>query len=322
MPVRSRSVRWGALVAGCLLTITACGGGPDGAGGTGGTGGAGDSGTSSGVPDTAAILQAVTKDPQLAATVPAQIAQAGSLNLGSNLQSAPNNFYAADGKTPVGFEVDLAKAIAAKLGLTVHYSDMPFGSLITSLQSGRLDLTMAGMNDTKAREQQIDFVDYFTSGITIMTRKGNPDGITGPDTLCGKTVAVVQGTSHQSFAAEQSTRCTQAGKPAITVTATDSDSQNQTQLRTGRVNAILNDLPTAAYVSKNAGNGQFFEVVPGQPINGGPYGIGVNKNDPQLRDAVAKALTALVADGTYAKVLDSWGIKQGALNQVSVNAGS
>jgi polar amino acid transport system substrate-binding protein len=307
---------WGALVVGCLLLTAACGGGPDGAGGDSSGGGG------SGIPNTAAILQGVTKDAQLAATLPAQITKAGAFNIGSNLQSAPNNFYAADGKTPVGFEVDLAKAVAAKLGLAAHYTDMAFGSLITSLQSGRLDLTMAGMNDTKDRQQQIDFVDYFTSGITIMVRKGNPESITGPDSLCGKTVAVVQGTSHQTFAAEQSTRCTQAGKPAVTTTATDSDSQNQNQLRTGRVAAILNDLPTAAYVSKNAGNGEFFEIVPGEPINGGPYGIGVNKANPQLRDAVEKALTALVDDGTYGKILDAWGVRQGAITKVTVNAGS
>ncbi|MFD4254250.1 ABC transporter substrate-binding protein [Amycolatopsis thermoflava] len=314
MSARSRVTRWGAVVVGCLLLTAACGGGSDGAGSATTTG--------SGVPDTAAILQGVTKDPQLAAGLPAPVAQAGKLNIGSNMQSAPNNFYSADGKTPVGFEVDIAKAVAAKLGLTVQHTDMAFGSLITSLQSGRLDLTMAGMNDTQARQQQIDFVDYFTSGITIMVRKGNPDGITGPDSLCGKTVAVVQGTSHQTFAAEQSAKCVQAGKPEVTTTATDSDSQNQNQLRTGRVAAILNDLPTAAYVSKNAGGGEFFEVVPGEPINGGPYGIGVNKANTQLRDAVAAALTALVDDGTYGRILDAWGVKQGAITKVTVNAGS
>ncbi|GAB3575459.1 ABC transporter substrate-binding protein [Amycolatopsis endophytica] len=314
MSARSRVTRWGGLTVGCLLLTAACGGGPDGAGG--------DSATGSDVPDTAAILQAVTKDPQLAATLPADIARAGALNIGSNMQSAPNNFYSSDGKTPVGFEVDIAKAVAAKLGLTANHTDMAFGSLITSLQSGRLDLTMAGMNDTRARQAQIDFVDYFTSGITIMIRKGNPDGITGPDSLCGKTVAVVQGTSHQTFAAEQSAKCVQGGKPEVTTTATDSDSQNQNQLRTGRVAAILNDLPTAAYVSRTAGGGEFFEVVPGEPINGGPYGIGVDKADPQLRDAVEKALSALVADGTYGKILDAWGVRQGAITKVTVNAGS
>ena len=306
-----------ALLASLVVFLSACGGGPDGAGGT-----SQPAGSASAIPDTAAILAAVQKDPQLSAALPATVAQAGTLHLASNIQSAPNNFYAADGKTPIGYEVDLAKALAAKLGLKVSYQDMAFGSLITSLQSGRVDLTMAGMNDTKARQQQIDFVDYFTSGITIMTRKGNPDGITGPDTLCGKNVAVVQGTSHQKFATEQSTLCTGAGKPAVTVTATDSDNQNQNQLRTGRVQAILNDLPSAVYISRTAGEGKFFEVVPGGPIDGGPYGIGVNKQNRPLAEAVQKALTALITDGTYGKILQAWGVEQGALKEVAINGGS
>jgi len=313
---RSRALQAG-LLASLAVLVTACGGGPDGAGGTSQAAGA----PASGIPDTAAIVQGVQKDAQLNAALPDTVKQAG-LHLASNLQSAPNNFYAADGKTPIGYEVDLAKAIAAKLGVPVAHQDMAFGSLITSLQSGRIDLTMAGMNDTKARQAQIDFVDYFTSGITIMIRKGNPDGITGPDALCGKNVAVVQGTSHQKFAAEQSTKCTQAGKPAVNVTATDSDNQNQNQLRTGRVQAILNDLPSAVYISRTAGDGKFFEVVPGEPIDGGPYGIGVNKANTTLRDAVQKALQALITDGTYGKILQAWGVEQGAIKEAAVNGGS
>ncbi|WP_103347818.1 ABC transporter substrate-binding protein [Amycolatopsis sp. CA-128772] len=305
------------LLASLAVLVTACGGGPDGAGGTSQAAGA----PASGIPDTAAIVQGVQKDAQLNAALPDAVKQAG-LHLASNLQSAPNNFYAADGKTPIGYEVDLAKAIAAKLGVPVTHQDMAFGSLITSLQSGRIDLTMAGMNDTKARQAQIDFVDYFTSGITIMIRKGNPDGITGPDTLCGKNVAVVQGTSHQKFAEAQSTKCTQAGKPALTVTATDSDNQNQNQLRTGRVQAILNDLPSAVYISRTAGEGKFFEVVPGEPIDGGPYGIGVSKTNTALRDSVQKALQALIADGTYGKILQAWGVEQGAIEKAAINGGS
>lgn len=316
---RSRVAQAVVALASLAVLATACGGGPDGAGGTSQAAGAAPA---TGIPDTAAIVHGVRKDDGLNAALPASVKQAGVLHLASNLQSAPNNFYAADGKTPVGYEVDLAKAIAAKLGVTVAHQDMAFGSLITSLQSGRIDLTMAGMNDTKARQAQIDFVDYFTSGITIMIRKGNPDAVTGPDTLCGKNVAVVQGTSHQKFAAAQSTKCTQAGKPALNVTATDSDNQNQNQLRTGRVQAILNDLPSAVYISRTAGDGKFFEVVPGEPIDGGPYGIGVNKQNPQLRDAVQKALQALIADGTYGKILQAWGVEQGAIKEAAVNGGS
>ncbi|MFD9957857.1 ABC transporter substrate-binding protein [Amycolatopsis sp. NPDC058986] len=307
----------GGLIALVSLGAAACGGGPDGAGGKSQAAAA-----PSAIPDNAALLAAVKPDPALKEALPANVKQAGVLNLASNIQSAPNNFYSADGKTPIGYEVDLAKAIAAKLGVTVTHQDMAFGSLITSLQSGRVDLTMAAMNDTKARQEQIDFVDYFSSGITIMVAKGNPEGITGPDTLCGKNVALVQGTSHQKFATEQSGKCTAAGKQAITVTATDSDTQNQNQLRTRRVAAILNDLPSAVYISRTAGEGKFFEVVPGEPINGGPYGLGINKQNKPLTDAVQKALQALVTDGTYGKILQAWGVEQGAVKEVRVNGGS
>jgi polar amino acid transport system substrate-binding protein len=315
----SRRAVVAAVVLSSALVVAACGGGADGAGGSGSSGGGtGDSA----IPNTDAVLAAVTKDPKLAAELPASISSAGTIKLGSNLQSAPDNFYAADGRTPVGFEVDLAKAMATKLGVTVSYQDMPFGSLITSLQSGRIDMTMAAMNDTKEREQKIDFVDYFRSGITIMVQSGNPDNINGPGDLCGKTVAVDQGTSQESFAHQQGSTCVAAGKQTVTVVATDNDAQNQNQLRTGRVGAILNDLPTAVYVSKTAGKGKYFQVVPGAPINGGPYGIGVNKDDPALAKAVHDALAALLADGTYGKILAAWNVSQGALTQVSVNAGS
>jgi len=315
-PVRTR---FSLLLVGVLAAaVTACGSGVGGGGGDA-TEQPAASGEKSAIPDNASLISAIEPDQALAGGLPAAIAQSKTINVGSNIQSAPNNFYAADGKTPIGFEVDLAKAIGKKIGVETAYQDMAFGSLITSLQSGRIDMTMAGMNDTKERQQQIDFVDYFSSGITIMVQKGNPDGITGPDTLCGKNVAVVQGTSHQTFAAAQSDKCVQEGKPAITVTATDSDTQNQNQLRTGRVDAILNDLPSAVYISRTAGEGNIFEVVPGEPIDGGPYGIGFAKDDVALRDAVNKALGELMTDGTYLKILQSWGVEQGALKESAIN---
>jgi polar amino acid transport system substrate-binding protein len=263
-------------------------------------------------------VSAVAKDAAIAAELPPEIVSAGKIRIGSNIQNPPNNFYAADGKTPIGSEVDLAKAVGRKLGVEMAYEDMAFGSLITSLQAGRIDLTMAAMNDTKERQKSIDFVDYFTSGITIMVQKGNPAGIKSPDDLCGKTVAVNSGSSQETYAKGL---CTPAGKPAVTVAATDSDTQNQNQLRTGRVQAILNDLPTAVYVAQTAGDGKYFEVVDLPPINGGPYGIGVNKANPKLAKAVQLALQSLVDDGTYAKILQSWNVTQGAIKQVTVNAG-
>ncbi|MGE0219264.1 ABC transporter substrate-binding protein [Mycolicibacterium sp.] len=307
------------LAAALAAGLTACGG--SGVGGEAASTPAEAGDAQSAIPDNSALLAEVQTDEALSSALPPAIAQSKTVNIGSNIQSAPNNFYAEDGKTPIGYEVDLAKAIGAKLGVEMAYQDMAFGSLITSLQSGRIDMTMAGMNDTKERQQQIDFVDYFSSGITIMVQKGNPQGITGPDSLCGKAVAVVQGTSHQEFAAAQTEKCLSEGQPAVEVTATDSDTQNQNQLRTGRVAAILNDLPSAVYISRTAANGNAFEVVPGPPIDGGPYGIGFAKTSTALRDAVNAALGELMADGTYTKILQSWGVEDGALEEPAINGG-
>lgn len=304
-------IRRTALTALVLSVLVACGGAAEDAPAPAAGG--------DDLPKTGSIVSAVKKDDAIAAGLPATIASAGKLRVGSNIQNPPNNFYAADGKTPVGSEVDLANAVAAKLGLKVEYSDMAFSSLITSLQSGRIDLTMAAMNDTAERQQKIDFVDYFTSGITIMVQKGNPSAVKGPDDLCGKGVAVNLGTSQEVYAKEQGAKCVTAGKGDVTVTSTDSDTQNQNQLRTGRVAAILNDLPTAVYVAKTAGKGEYFEVVQAAPINGGPYGIGVNKENPQLTTAVQAALKSLVADGTYGEILKAWDVAQGAIDQVTVN---
>ncbi|WP_438353018.1 ABC transporter substrate-binding protein [Microbacterium sp. CJ88] len=281
-----------------------------------------DAGVTSAIPDTASIVDAVSTDAALAALVPAAITSDGVLTVGSYVQSPPNNFYAADGTTVVGSDHDLITAIAKKLGLKTAYENLDFQALITSLQSGRVEVTIAAMNDTPARQQTIDFVDYLTSGITIMVQKGNPAKIGGPADLCGKKIAVVTGTSQQDFAQRTSDECVAGGKAALEITVTDSDSQNQTQLRTGRIDAIVNDLPTAVYVSKTTKNGEAFEVVPGDVIDGAPYGIGVNKSNSGLRDAVAGALDALIADGTYAKLLDAWGVQSGAVSAAAVNGGA
>lgn len=274
--------------------------------------------TDSAVPDTGDIVGGVSEDAALAEGLPADLT---SLSIGSNVQSPPNNFYAEDGSTPVGFEVDIITAIGNKLGLDVEYSDMAFDSLITGLQTGRVDATIAGMNDTQERQQSIDFVDYFESGITIMVQKGNPAGIESSADLCGQAIAVVQGTTQEDFAAEQSAECEANGEEPLAVTATPSDSQNQTQLRTGRVDAILNDLPTAVYISQTAGDGEYFETVDQDPINGGPYGIGLNKDDAALRDAIQQALQQLIDDGTYDEILEAWDVTSGAVDQATVNGG-
>ena len=292
------------------VVVTACAG----CGSNSGSGGAAGGGTisgSGGAVNTAAPLHAA---------LPADVAKKGKLVFGAFLQQPPDVFLDADGVTPIGFEAELSQAVADKLGVPREYQNMQFDALITSLQANRIDLTMSAMNDKKEREDKIDFVDYFRGGIALMVAKGNPKGVNSPADICGHSVGVVTNTTQSDFAAKSDATCKSAGKAAVSAVVTNSDAQNQLSLKTGRIDIIINDLPTAAYLAKTSGEGKDFEVVPGDPIDPGPYGIGVNKSNTQLRDAVQKAVQATIDDGSYTKILTKWGVQSGAVTKATVNA--
>jgi polar amino acid transport system substrate-binding protein len=265
----------------------------------------------------AAAAQA-KKDDALAAKLPANIRSAGVLNVGAPINQPPEDFFADDGRTAIGFEVDLARAIGTTLGVKIAYQQMEFGALITALRSGRVDMTMAAMNDTKTREQTIDFVDYYNAGITMLVQKGNPEHINGPDDLCGKSVSAQPGTTQQAFSEDQSKKCQAAGKPPVTIVS--GTANTEVALHTGRFATILDDTPTALYEAQIAGDGNWFQPVDYPPINGGPYGIGVNKSNPDLRDAIQGAVQKLIDDGVYTKILGAWGMTAGAAPKATVNA--
>jgi polar amino acid transport system substrate-binding protein len=265
-----------------------------------------------------AAAAAARKNDAIAAKLPDAIRSAGVLNIGAPINQPPEDLFAEDGHTPIGFEVDLARAIATTLGLKVAYQQMEFGALITALRSGRVDATMAAMNDTKPREATIDFVDYYNAGITMLVQKGNPQKVNGPDDLCGKSVSAQPGTTQQVFSEDQSKKCEAAGKLPVTIVS--GTANTEVALHTGRFATILDDTPTALYDAQVAGDGNWFEAVDYPPINGGPYGIGVNKNNPQLRDAIQQALQSLIDAGTYTKILAAWGMTAGAVQKATINA--
>jgi polar amino acid transport system substrate-binding protein len=255
----------------------------------------------------------------LAAELPQAIRDAGVLKVGSDVAYAPVEFFDTDGKTVIGIDPDLGKAIEGQLGVKLEFQNGTFDGLITSLRSKRIDLIMSAMSDTPERQKSIDFVDYFTAGTSILVKKGNPEGIKTLDDFCGKTIALQRGTTQEDVAKTQAAKCSAAGKP-LKVLPFDRDTEALLQVKQGRAVADMNDFPVAAYNAKTSGGGNDFEVV-GEQIEAGPYGIGVRKEDTQLRDALQKALQALIDNGEYAKVLEKWNVKQGAVTAATVNGG-
>lgn len=266
-----------------------------------------------------ATLAAVQPDSLLAGQLPAKTKSSGTLTIGTQI-SAPETFYAPDGTTLIGDEQTLIKAIAKTLGLTPKFQVAQFAQLIPGLSSNRYDMTVGAMNDTKKRQATISFVDYFNAGIGFLAQKGNPKSVTGPDGFCGLAVTVQLGTTQEAFAKQQSTKCTDAGKKAIKIAYAPTDDESLAALQSGRADVYIVDSPTGAYIQSQHSD-KFEQIDPNKVYDSGPFGLGFNKADPDLMKAVQGALNKLIADGTYAKVLQAWGLQSGAVQTATINGG-
>lgn len=261
----------------------------------------------------------------LKSKLPAAISSAGVLKVGSDIEYPPVESYPGgdSSKQPEGIDPDIARAMGEKLGVTVTFvNDTDFAGIIGALQSGRFDIIMSAMNDTAERRGKgVDFIDYFTAGASILVAKGNPKGVKSLDDLCGQTVSVQKGTTEETDTLPpQQTKCKNEGKGNITVLSFEKDTDALIQVKTGRAVAVLEDSPVASYNAKTSGNGADFEVT-GERTDSANYGIAVLKTNEQLRNAVQEALQAIIADGTYDKILDTWGNKAGALKTAAINGG-
>jgi polar amino acid transport system substrate-binding protein len=301
-----RRTTWSLLSALALTTmsLTACGGSSGG-----------DDPT---LTAPSAVGSAASGAP-LAGLLPQAVRDAGVLKVGSDVAYAPVESFDTDGKTIIGIDPDIAKALEAQLGIKLPLQNATFDGLITSLRSKRIDLIMSAMSDTAERQKSIDFVDYFTAGTSIVVKKGNPEKIQSLDDFCGKTIAIQRGTTQDDVAKAQEAKCKTAGKP-LKVLKFERDTEALLQVKQGRAVADMNDFPVAAYNAKTSGGGNDYEVV-GEQIEAGPYGIGVRKEDTQMRDALQKALQAIIDNGEYAKILEKWNVKQGAVTTAGINGG-
>ena len=252
--------------------------------------------------------------------VPAAIHSAGVLNIATDATYPPNESLNADGKTFEGMDIDLANAIGEKLGLKVKFQNVTFDQILAGLKGGKYNLSLSSFTDTKEREAKVDFVTYFKAGTSVIVLKGNPAKILGPDDLCGRKVAIETGTTQELVDLPAKTKaCKDAGKAAVVAVALPDQNAASLAVQSGRADATLADSPVGEYQAKQPG--AKFEVA-GKSYNDAPYGIAVAKDAGTLKDAVLAALNALIADGSYKKILDKWSIADGAITTPVLNGAS
>ena len=267
----------------------------------------------------------VSESADLAALVPQAIRSKGTITVGLDATYAPNEFSSDGGKTFQGMDVDLANAIGKTLNLPVKITNAPFDGLLAGLAAGKYDLSMSSFTDTAEREKTVDFVTYFRAGTSIAVKKGNPLKVTGSDGLCGIRVAAEKGTTQLDSLTKDKfddgtptlkATCVKNGKKAPVPVALPDQNAVNAALVAGRADAFTADSPVVEYQIK-ATNGGLEQG--GESTDIAPYGIALPKTAGTFKEAVQKAVKALIDDGTYGKIMDTWGLKDGSITDPVVN---
>lgn len=215
----------------------------------------------------------------------------GVLTMGTNAQFPPYEFY--DGDTIVGIDAEIAQAIADKLGLTLEITDMDFGSIITSVQAGKVDVGIAGMTVNEERLQNVNFSTSYATGVQVIIVPEDSE-IASPDDLAGKLIGVQENTTGHIYCEDD------FGTDSV-IAYTNGATAVQALLQ-GKVDCVVIDNePAKNFVANNEG----LKILDTEYVTE-DYAIAISKDNEALLNAVDGALKELIADGTVKAILDKY----------------
>ena len=216
----------------------------------------------------------------------------GVLTMGTNATFPPYEYK--DGDDVVGIDAEIAQAMADKLGLQLEIVDMDFDSLVASVQSGKIDMSLAGMTVTEERKQNVDFTDSYATGVQVIIVKEDSD-IASADDLEGKLIGVQQGTTGDILSSDQVEKDSQMKRYPKGSTAIQA-------LKNGKIDCVVIDSePAAKFGEKN----QDLKIIDGV-FETEEYAMCVKKGNTELLDEMNKALEELKEDGTVDKIIGNY----------------
>lgn len=197
-----------------------------------------------------------------------------------------------------GIDVEIAQAIADKLGLELRIDDMDFDSALLAAQTGKSDMVMAGVSVTEDRLVNLDFTESYATGIQVVIVPEDSD-ITSVDDMTGKMIGVQRGTTGDLYCSDT---VENGGFGAENVTPYDNGLTAVQALMNGQVDCVVIDnAPAQEFVAANPG----LKILDTEYVNE-DYAIGVKKGNTQMLDAVNGALAELKADGTIQSIIDKY----------------
>jgi len=223
----------------------------------------------------------------------------GTLSMATEATFPPYEYY--DGDAIVGIDVEIAQAIADKLGMKLEITDIAFDSIIPGVQSGKYDIGLAGMTVTDERLLEVDFSNSYATGVqVVIVKEGSP--ITSVDDLFGDgnyTIGTQTGTTGFLYATWD---IADEGLGTVNSYAKTTDAIEA--LKTDKIDCIILDsAPAQALVEANADAGL---TILDTEYAVEDYAIAMQKGNTELQEKVNKALDELIADGTVQKILDKY----------------
>ena len=280
------------LAAALALSVTACGNTAS-SGSTAASEPAAESASS----EAAETSEAAGEDTAGAASAGLTTVEAGKLIMSTNAAFPPYEMTTDDGGFE-GIDVEIAGAIAEKLGLELQIDDMDFDAALLAAQTGKSDMVMAGVTVTDDRLLVMDFTESYATGIQVVIVPEDSD-IASIDDMTGKMIGVQRGTTGAQYCSADPE---DGGFGEENVTKYDNGLTAVQALNNGQVDCVVID---------NAPAQEFEEANPGLKIldtefANEDYAIGVAKGNTQLLDALNGAIAELQADGTIQSILDKY----------------
>lgn len=268
-------------------------------------------------PESTGSAEDVAVDEAAVALLPEDITSAGTLIIGTDPNYAPNEFK-DDAGNPTGWAIELGDALAAKLGLTTEWRPSGFDKIIPSVTGGSYNIGISSFTDNAERQKVVDFVNYYNAGIQWAQPIG---GSVDPANACGLTVSV-QATTYEETdeLPAKSEECVAAGKQPINILKFDTQDEATLALSQGRSDAMSADSPVTLFAVSRESVKDKIEVA-GPAFDVAPYGIAIAKGSA-LVEAIQAAMQSLVDDGTYGAILEEWGVADGGVSEITINAGS
>lgn len=243
----------------------------------------------------AALVLAMLVSPAFAGKIE-DIKKRGALIAGVKDSQPPFGYVDETSKQVVGFEIDIAKYLADKLGVKLVLKPVTSSTRIPMLTQGEIDLIAATMTHKKDREGQIDFSNtYFMTGQRLLVKKGGP--IKSIKDLANKKIGSAKGSTSEQNAKK--------AEPSATIVSFETYPEAVLALKQGKVEAVTTDEAILVGLKYADEKPDAWDIV-GDFISPEPYGIGLVENDSKFRDFVNITLMEMWESGEYKKVYEKW----------------